>query len=379
MTRPRLGLFTRLLEEAPAADRYRFALEQISHAEQLGFASAWVAQHHFGEREGGLPSPFVLLAAAAQRTEQIALGTAVVTLPIDDPLRAAEDAAVLDALSTGRVQLGIAAGGTPSSFPAFGRDPEARRELFAEHLEVLRDALAGRGVRGTDSRIYPSAGDLGERLWQATFSVGGGRRAGQAGDGLLLSRTQPRPEGQLDLPLHELQLPIIEAYLDALPDGVAPSILASRTALAVDPENLPRVLELAEPGLRTLAATQPGFDAAGASIQELIAVTDTHVGTAEQVAASLAADASLPRVTDVSCQVHSIAAGHELTLRSLELLATEVAPRAGLATGPEAAAGLHRAHRASGQPAPGQPGLDRSRPDQQTSDRPAPGSNGARA
>src|SRR5699024_9137721 len=129
MTRPRLGLFTRLLEEAPAADRYRFALEQISHAEQLGFASACVAQHHFGEHEGGLPSPFVLLAAAAQRTEQIGLGTAVVTLPIDDPLRAAEDAAVVDALSDGRVQLGIAAGGTPSSFPAFGRDPAARREL----------------------------------------------------------------------------------------------------------------------------------------------------------------------------------------------------------------------------------------------------------
>src|SRR5699024_4868178 len=102
MTRPRLGLFTRLLEEAPAAERYRFALEQISHAEQLGFASAWVAQHHFGEHEGGLPSPFVLLAAAAQRTEQIGLGTAVVPLPFDDPRRAAEDAAVVDALSGGR-------------------------------------------------------------------------------------------------------------------------------------------------------------------------------------------------------------------------------------------------------------------------------------
>ena len=164
MTRPRLGLFTRLLEEAPAADRYRYALEQIAHAEQLGFASAWVAQHHFGEHEGGLPSPFVLLAAAAQRTARIGLATAVVTLPIDDPLRAAEDAAVLDALSGGRVQLGLAAGGTPSSFPAFGRDPAARRELFAEHLEVLRDALAGRGVRGTDSRIYPDAGDLGQRV-----------------------------------------------------------------------------------------------------------------------------------------------------------------------------------------------------------------------
>lgn len=344
MTRPRLGLFTRLLEEAPAADRYRFALEQISHADQLGFASAWVAQHHFGEREGGLPSPLVLLAAAAQRTQRIALATAVVTLPIDDPLRVAEDAAVLDALSGGRVQLGIAAGGTPASFPAFGRSPAARRELFAEHLEVLRDALAGRGVRGTDSRIYPAAGDLGQRIWQATFSAGGGTRAGADGDGLLLSRTQPRPEGEHTAPLHELQLPIIDAYLAALPGGVAPRILASRTAFVVDPEHRTLALQLAEPGLRELARLQPGFDADRASIEELIAVTDTHVGTVEEVAESLAADATLPRASDVSFQVHSINAGHELTLRSLELLATEVAPVVGFATGAEAADALRTAH-----------------------------------
>lgn len=332
MTRPRLGLFTRLLEQASAADRYRFALEQIGHAEQLGFASAWVAQHHFGEQEGGLPSPFVLLAAAAERTSRIDLGTAVVTLPLEDPLRVAEDASVLDALSGGRLQLGIAAGGTLSSFPAFGLDSADRRELFAANLEVLRDALAGRGVRGTESRIYPAAGDLGARVWQATFSADGGRRAGADGDGLLLSRTQPRPAEELDLPLHALQLPIIEAYETSLPTGTAPRILASRTALVVDPEDRPRALELAEPGLRALASLQPGFDAAGASLEQLIIATDTHVGTVEEVAESLAADAALPRATDVSFQVHSIDAGHERTLRSLELLATEVAPLVGLDT-----------------------------------------------
>ena len=162
MTGPRLGFFTRLLEDAPAADRYRFALEQIDQAERSGFASAWIAQHHFGADEGGLPSPFVLLAAAAARTTRIALATGVVTLPLDDPLRVAEDAVVLDQLSGGRVQLGLATGGTPSSFAAFGRDSDRRREIFAEHFEVLLDALAGRGIRGTASEIYPAAGDLGE-------------------------------------------------------------------------------------------------------------------------------------------------------------------------------------------------------------------------
>lgn len=346
MTGPRLGFFTRLLEPVPAAERYRFALEQIDQAERFGFASAWVAQHHFGEEEGGLPSPFVLLAAAAQRTSQIGLATAVITLPIDDPLRAAEDAAVLDQLSAGRVQLGIAAGGTPSSFAAFGQDPALRREIFEDHLDVFTDALAGRGVRGTASRIYPVAGDLAERIWQATFSADGGQRAGERGDGLLLSRTQPRSPDAPDAPLHELQLPIIEAYRAALPAGAPARVLASRTALVVDEEDRTKALELADEGLRHLAKTMFGIDPDGLSIDELARITDTHVGTVDEVVASLSADQTFAAVSDVSFQVHSVAATHELTLRSLQLLAEEVAPRVGFTTGPDAAAALHNAHHA---------------------------------
>lgn len=329
MTSPRLGFFTRLLELAPAHERYRFALEQITAAERAGFASAWVAQHHFHEAEGGLPSPFVLLAAAAERTRDIALGTAVVTLPIDDPVRVAEDASVLDELSGGRVQLGLATGGTPSSFAAFARSFDDRRELFAEHLEVLRDALAGRGIRGSDDVLYPLAGGLGRRIWQATFSADGGRRAGAAGDGLMLSRTQPRAAGQ---PLHDVQLPVIEAYRDALPEGAAPRVLASRTALVVPEEDRGRVGEYVGEPLRRLAAGFLGLgeeEAEALSLDELFRVTDTHVGTPEEVAASLAADETLREATEVSFQVHSIDAPHEWTLRSIELLGREVAPRLG--------------------------------------------------
>lgn len=345
MTGPRLGFFSRLLEPVPAAERYRFALEQIDQAERVGLASAWVAQHHFGEEEGGLPSPFVLLAAAAQRTSRIALATGVVTLPLDDPLRAAEDAAVLDQLSGGRVQLGVASGGTPSSFAAFGQDADRRREIYADHLEVFTDALAGRGVRGTGSRIYPPAGDLAERIWQATFSVDGGRRAGLNGDGLLLSRTQPRSADAPDAPLHDLQLPIVAAYRASLPAGAPVRVLASRTALVVDEGDRTRALELAEAGLRHLAETMFGLDTRGLGIDELVTITDTHVGTVDEVVASLGADATLAEVSDVSFQVHSIAATHELTLRSLQLLAEEVAPRLGFATGPGAARDLQNAHR----------------------------------
>jgi hypothetical protein len=79
----RLGFFTRLLDQAHAAERYRLAIAQIVHAESYGFDSAWIAQHHFHEDEGGLPAPFVFLAQVAARTKRIRLGTGIVTLPLE--------------------------------------------------------------------------------------------------------------------------------------------------------------------------------------------------------------------------------------------------------------------------------------------------------
>ncbi len=99
----RLGFFTRLLDDVAPGERYRLAAEQITHAERHGFDAAWVAQHHFHREEGGLPSPFVFLSHVAARTSTIRLGTGIVTLPLEAPLRVAEDAAVFDLLSGGRL------------------------------------------------------------------------------------------------------------------------------------------------------------------------------------------------------------------------------------------------------------------------------------
>ena len=107
----RLGFFTRVLDQAPPAERYRLATAQIAHAEALGFDSAWVAQHHFHEPEGGLPAPFIFLAQVAARTSRIRLGTAIITLPLELPIRVAEDASVLDIMSGGRLEVGVAPGG----------------------------------------------------------------------------------------------------------------------------------------------------------------------------------------------------------------------------------------------------------------------------
>lgn len=323
-----IGFFTRLLDDAPAAERYRLAAEQIQHAESLGYRTAWVAQHHFGRDEGGLPSPLVFLAHVGALTSRIRLGTGVICLPMEDAVRTAEDVVVADLLTGGRIDVGVSTGGTPSSFPAFGKDFADRYELSAEALSTIIGAWRGEPINGTANRLYPSGGTLPDRVWQATFSVSGGVRAGEAGDGLMLSRTQPRADEQPDATLADLQQPIIDAYLDALPAGRAPRILASRTAFVADTRE--EALRWAEPGLRRAVQISPrafgGRVSPDAPLDELIRLTDTHVGTAADVAESLAADTSLKHASEVSFQIHSVDAPHRQVLRSLELLAHDVAP-----------------------------------------------------
>ena len=325
----RLGFFTRLLDQADAAERYRLALAQIVHAERLGFDSAWIAQHHFHEDEGGLPAPFVFLAQAAAQTSRIRLGTGIVTLPLELPIRVAEDSAVLDLMCGGRLEVGVGGGGNLSSYVTFGQNSAERTTLLVAHLQVLRDAWAGQPLPGGKDRIYPINPSLVERVWQATFTVDGARRAGAAGDGLMLSRTQPRPADALDLSLPEIQNPMIDAYLAALPAGREPRILASRTVFVADDDQ--DALRLAEIGLGRHRArlARLGRATGGESVHDMIAAMDVHLGTPESVIASLKTDSALARSTDLAVQVHSIDPPHPVILRSIELVAEVVAPALG--------------------------------------------------
>ena len=325
----RIGFFTRLLDKTPARERYRLATAQIIHAEKCGFDSAWVAQHHFHENEGGLPSPLLFLASVAAQTSRIRLGTAIITLPLENAIRVAEDAAVLDLLADHRIELGFGSGGTATSFLPFDLTLETRADAFAANLATLLAAWRGETLGHADNRLYPAAPQLSGRVWQATFSVKGAARIGAAGHGLMLSRTQPRPLEQPLLPLDDIQNPMIDAYLAALPPNVEPRILASRTAFVADDGAEARAL--AVPGLSTQAASHraAGHAIEGSTLDDYIAAFDVHLGSPRQVIASLSQDSVLSRATDISFQVHSIDPPHHYILRSIELLASEVAPAFG--------------------------------------------------
>ena len=330
--RQRLGFFTRLLDQVPPAERYRLGTEAVVHAEALGFDAAWVAQHHFHEVEGGLPAPFIFLTHVAARTSRIRLGTAIITLPLELPIRVAEDASVLDIMSGGRLEIGVAPGGNLSMYTAFGLNSDERHALLTHHLDLMRDAWTGRALPGGDT-LYPVNPGLADRIWQATFNLDGAQRAGRAGDGLMLSRNQPRAQGPDRLTLDQIQNPLIDAYLEALPPGREPRILASRTVFVVDDRK--EALKFCEKGFAAYGARRAGMRRMpqGASVEEAIHALDIHTGTPEEVIESLKADTALARATDWSVQVHSIDPPHQYILRSIELIAQVVAPALGWKAG----------------------------------------------
>ena len=122
---------------------------------------------------------------------------------------------------------------------------------------------------------------------------------------------------------------MIDAYLKALPKGREPRILASRTVfVADDAQEAMRLAEIGATRMRhRLAAT--GNLSSGSLVGDLIAAFDVHLGTPDQVIASLQADATLERATDLTMQVHSIDPPHPFILRSIELMAEQVAPALG--------------------------------------------------
>jgi alkanesulfonate monooxygenase SsuD/methylene tetrahydromethanopterin reductase-like flavin-dependent oxidoreductase (luciferase family) len=116
-------------------DRFRSFVDLAVLAEAVGFDSVWLGEHHFCDYV--LSTPPVVLAAIAERTERVRLGTAVTLLPNLDPVRAAEDYGALDLLSDGRVEIVVGRGIVDRVYEGFGQDPADARALMQEHLELL--------------------------------------------------------------------------------------------------------------------------------------------------------------------------------------------------------------------------------------------------
>ena len=141
---------------APSETLYGAALDMAQWADEAGFDVIGLGEHH-GSDDGYNPSPLTLASAMAARTRQIRLRTAVLLAPCYDPIRLAEDLAVLQILSKGRLELGLGFGYRPSEFAMYGRDIKQRFDLTIETAKTLKRAWTGEpfDYRGRPCQVLP--------------------------------------------------------------------------------------------------------------------------------------------------------------------------------------------------------------------------------
>ncbi|WP_436771076.1 LLM class flavin-dependent oxidoreductase [Yinghuangia sp. YIM S09857] len=320
---PRLGWITHVSADAPTRQVYRETIELAVAAEEFGFHSFWVAQHHFGAQGGLLPAPLVLLAAVAEHTSRIRLGTAVVVGPAESALRLAEDAAVVDALSGGRLELGIGAGADAVASRAFALDHDRRHQVLDNLLPVLLDALDGRELAG-GARLSPPAPGLSGRVWLGTGSAAGVERAARLGLGIMYGRRGPGPEGPHKQDAEYARL--ADNYRATMErTSHVPRIAVSRPVFPSESDDsardvlVPRLRGWVEEGIRTGRYPQ-GFDAEGYLDAGAFAY-----GAPDRVAAVLARDPGLPGATDLLCHTQPVRLGLREVLPALKLIARQVA------------------------------------------------------
>lgn len=136
---------------------YKNAIEMAVWADEKGFDAIQFSEHH-GSEDGYLPSPIVLAAAIAAKTQRIKMRFTLILLPFHDPLRIAEDLAVLDIISAGRVEVIFGAGYVPHEFTMFDVDPKQRGQLMEDGINAIKQAWTGKefSYKGRQVTVSPT-------------------------------------------------------------------------------------------------------------------------------------------------------------------------------------------------------------------------------
>ncbi|WP_372664429.1 LLM class flavin-dependent oxidoreductase [Amycolatopsis kentuckyensis] len=266
MSRPlrKLGFLTiGLFDPADPRRGHESTLEIIQLGEQLGFDSAWVRHRHL---QHGISSPVAVLAAASQRTERIELGTAVIPLGWENPLRLAEDLATVDLLSGGRLNPGLSVG-PPMRYDEVKRalypDTADAEDFSYERVRRLLDFVRGKpatGFSGTEGfevfsdRVQPQAPGLGDRLWYGGASLRSAEWAGKHAMNFLTSSVV-KAEGE-STDFAAIQLSHIRTFREHHPAGrVSQGLVVIPTDTAT-PEQRAKYEAYAEKRLPRTAAPQ---------------------------------------------------------------------------------------------------------------------------
>lgn len=173
-------------------DIYSEIFEQIAWAEQHGFDNVWLSEHHLVD-DGYAPGTLPIAAAIAARTKTIRIGSAILILPLHNPIRVAEDAATIDVISNGRFELGVAPGYKVEEYESFGIPKRERGRRTNEGLEIIRRLLDGETLsyKGQyyevrQAKIAPQPAQRPRLpIWAGGITPASTRRAAKYADGFL--------------------------------------------------------------------------------------------------------------------------------------------------------------------------------------------------
>ncbi|MEO8391686.1 MAG: LLM class flavin-dependent oxidoreductase [Chloroflexota bacterium] len=312
---------------------YQECLEEILYAEELGFDSAWLEEHH-SVKDHYWPSPLIALAGAATRTSRILLGTDVIVLPFYHPVRIAEDMAMLDIMSGGRFVLGAAIGYREDEFALYQLPLEKRGAKFAEAIQIIRQLWTQESVsfQGTyyqlnDAKIEPRP-TQSPAVWLGGWGELSLKRAATLGDAWVPGPTAGLPQ------LLDSQA-MYRGCLEAAGKDVK-SMPTPLTREVVIAESDAKAIEIAEKHLLISYRDEYGggwghpliSKEASSSVNQLEVLGSDRfiIGSPETCIRQIQRFISTFGVDHLICRLYFPGLPHDFLMRELQLLATEVMP-----------------------------------------------------
>ncbi|MGE3271197.1 MAG: LLM class flavin-dependent oxidoreductase [Chloroflexota bacterium] len=334
------GLLYMMFGHQPADDPsfYRDVLDQVEEADRIGFDCVWFAEHHFetaSEFCGRLPAPMLFVSAAAQRTKRIRIGTGVRVLSLHNPVIMAEEAAVADILTGGRLNLGAGQGVNPD-LEKFGLSTAEKHPRYREMLDVMTGAWKpgtitydGTYFQYDDVCVIPKpiqkARDM---LWVAARDQGSIEYAGQHGYALLIGQAEPTAR----------QAMYAAQYRQAaLAAGNQPRVGGTRLVFVGETTAEARA-EIEDSIWRYYRrfSGSPYYKLAieegrirpndNPSMEEAMENLNFIVGDPEHVAEQLEPFCNALGVTTLTCMMHVAGIRHDQMIRSMRLFQREVKP-----------------------------------------------------
>lgn len=317
-------------------DLYSEMLEEIVAAEDMGFESTWLTEHHLLE-DGYCPSLLVTAAAIAARTKKVRIGTGIYLMPLHDPIRTAEDAAVVDLISNGRLILGLGLGYRQEEFDVFGKSLRERKGRIEESIEILNKSWSdgqfsfqGRYYNYENINVTPKPVQNPIPIWIGAFSEPAIKRAASMNAPLFIAAIGVIPIIKYLIDMHRSSLKDFGFNSDAIEQPVVREVYVSREGRAKAWEKIKDHITYTAKGYASWGSfvDREGnliSDPADPSISD-IALEQSIVGSPEECIETINQYKGTIPMDPLICRFKFPGLSHKEAMDSMKLFTNEVMP-----------------------------------------------------